>query len=188
VSSLCYSTPKRIEGVSKNSILRSVAKYRQEGIDGFYRPRKGRGASVMTAEVISQAQNLLDSGYCRRDAAEELGIKYDTLRKAIDQGRLREPTPATEESQKPAISHPTVLPSDKSSRSDADASAAFEMGLAVSTLPRRFLRRCALCSASLGGERIVSPFEQLAGALGLLPEAARSRVVGLHGLMPHQGG
>ena len=32
----------RAFGVSKNSLLRSIAKYRQEGIDGFYRPRRGR--------------------------------------------------------------------------------------------------------------------------------------------------
>ncbi len=114
----------RAFGVSKNSILRSVAKYRQEGIDGFYRPHKGRGASVMRAEVTSRAQDLLACGHSRKEVAKELGIKHDTLRKAIDQGRLQEPTPSTEESQKPAVSHPTVVPSDKSSRSDADASAA----------------------------------------------------------------
>jgi biotin operon repressor len=49
-------------GVSKNSVLRSVAKFRQEGIDGFYRARRGRGPSVMTAEVTAQAQKLLDLG------------------------------------------------------------------------------------------------------------------------------
>ena len=91
----------RVFGVSKSSVLRSVAKYRQAGIDGFYRPRKGRGPSVMTAEVTTKAQNLLGSGYSRIDAAEELGIKYDTLRKAIEAGLLQEPPAATEESQKP---------------------------------------------------------------------------------------
>ena len=128
----------RAFGVSKNSVLRSVAKYRQEGIDGFYRPRKGRGASVMTAEVTSQAQNLLAFGHCRKVVAEELGIKYDTLRKAIDQGRLQEPTPSTEESQKP-----TVVPSDKSSRSDADASTAEQMGIACT-------RPCERVFAAIG--------------------------------------
>jgi len=137
----------RAFGVSKNSVLRSVAKYRQEGIDGFYRPRKGRGASVMTAELTLQAQNLLDSGYCRRDAAEELGIKYDTLRKAIDRGGLREPTPAEEEPQKPA-----VVVSDKSSRSDADASVAFEMGVGCTR-----------------------PCERVLAAIGLLPDGASTQ-------------
>ena len=31
----------RTFGISKNGILRSVAKYRKEGISGFYQPRKG---------------------------------------------------------------------------------------------------------------------------------------------------
>ena len=43
--------------VTKNSVLRSVAKYREEGIDGFYRPRKGRGPSVMTDLITSHAQD-----------------------------------------------------------------------------------------------------------------------------------
>ncbi len=164
----------RAFGVSKNSVLRSVAKYRQEGIDGFYRPRKGRGASVMTAEVTSQAQNLLDSGYCRRDAAEELGIKYDTLRKAIDQGRLREPTPATEESQKPAISHPTVLPSDKSSRSDADASVADEMGLACTRPCERVLAAIGLLPGGVDTQFQLCRDVSYGGVLCALPALAEN--------------
>jgi len=142
----------RAFGVSKNSVLRSVAKYRQEGIEGFYRTRKGRGPSVITDEVTSQAQKLLDSGYCRRDAAEELGIKYDTLRKAINRGRLREPTPAKEEPQKLTVCHSTAVVSDKSSRSDADASAAFDMGLACTR-----------------------PCERVFAAIGLLPDGASAQ-------------
>ena len=79
----------RCFGVSKNSVLRGVAKYRREGAKGFYQPRRGRGASVMTAEVTAQAQRLLDLGRTRHEVAEELGVQYDTLRKAIRQGRLR---------------------------------------------------------------------------------------------------
>ena len=75
-------------GVSKNSVLRSVAQYRQDGAQGFYRPRRGRGASVLTAEVVAQAQQWLDLGRPRREVAEERGIRYDTLGKAIRQGRL----------------------------------------------------------------------------------------------------
>ena len=87
----------RTFGVSKNSVLRSVAKYRQEGIDGFYRPRRGRGASVMTAEVTVQAEKLLALGHSRNEVAKELGVKCDTLRKAINQGRVQEPTPVSAE-------------------------------------------------------------------------------------------
>ena len=82
----------RTFGVSKNSVGRSVDRYRQEGVVGFYRPRQGRGATVMTAEVTAQAQELLDRGWPRREVAHELGIKSDTLRKAIEQGRVHEPS------------------------------------------------------------------------------------------------
>ena len=80
----------RIFGVSKNSVIRSVKKFREEGIEGFYGARKRRGATVLTAEVTAEAQRLLSTGRSRREVAEELAIKYDTLRKAIQQGRLQE--------------------------------------------------------------------------------------------------
>ena len=79
-------------GVSKSSVLRSVKKYREEGIEGFYRPRRGREARVMTSEVIQQAQQLFEQGHDKTEVARELGISYDTLRKAIDQGRVETPT------------------------------------------------------------------------------------------------
>ncbi|MDA2926738.1 helix-turn-helix domain-containing protein, partial [Acidobacteria bacterium AH-259-G07] len=41
----------RTFGVSKNSVKRSVKKYREGGIEAFYQPRQGRGATVMTEEV-----------------------------------------------------------------------------------------------------------------------------------------
>jgi len=76
-------------GVSKNSVLRSVAKYRKEGIDGFYRRRKARGAMVMTAEVTARAQELLDLGGTCVEVAKELSIHADTLRKAIGRGAVK---------------------------------------------------------------------------------------------------
>ena len=83
----------RAFGVSKNSVIRSVNKYRAGGVNAFYAPRATRGASVMTPEVTAQAQQLLGAGGSRREVAEQLGLKLDTLRKAIQQGRLTEPCP-----------------------------------------------------------------------------------------------
>ena len=83
----------RAFGVSKNSVIRSVNKYRAGGVKAFYTPRATRGASVMTPEVTAQAQQLLGAGWSRREVAEHLGLKLDTLRKAIQQGRLTEPGP-----------------------------------------------------------------------------------------------
>jgi len=43
----------------------------------------------MTDDVIAEAQDLLNRGELRRQIIEKLGVKYDTLRKAIHQGRLQ---------------------------------------------------------------------------------------------------
>jgi transposase len=132
----------RTFGVSKNSVLRSVAKYRREEISGFYRPRKSRGPSVMTAQITVRTQSLLDRGHSRREVAEELGIHYDTLRKAIDQGRVHLSDKATSVdaiSQKSATSSGRTIGSDKTTRSDADAAAGDEMGMACTRPAERVL-------------------------------------------------
>lgn len=107
----------RVFGVSKNSVNRSVKKYRKGGADAFFTPRKGRSGSVLTDEVKARTQELFVSGKSKREVAEELGIKYDTLRKAVNQGRLFEPSKAKE-----------TVASDKSTRTFEDATA--EMGTA----------------------------------------------------------
>jgi len=91
----CQGACKQIEivkafGVTAKSVKRNVKKFREEGIESFYRLRKPRGATVMTDDVIAEAQDLLNRGQSRRQIIEKLGIKYDTLRKAINQRRLRE--------------------------------------------------------------------------------------------------
>jgi hypothetical protein len=83
----------RAFGVSRNSVIRSVNKYRDGGVKAFYAARATRGASVMTPEVTAQAQQLLWAGRSRKEVAEQLGLKLDTLRKAIQQGRLTELRP-----------------------------------------------------------------------------------------------
>jgi len=143
----------RTFGVSANSVKRSVKNYRQEGVHAFYRPRKGRGPTVMTEEVTARAEELLGHGCSRKEVAEQLGIQYDTLRKAIDQGRLRiPPRPDAQASRSgdtpagpDALNSPDPA-SDKSDRSVADASA--EMGVAC-TRP---------------GERVLAAFGMLQGA------------------------
>ena len=112
-------------GVSKNRVLRSVEKYRQHSIAGFYLPRKGRGASVMTPEMTARAQELLNLGWPRRQVAQELDIACDTLRKAINQGWVHE---SNRDQQSVAGSDRSARPSDKSTRSDEDTSA--DMGTA----------------------------------------------------------
>ena len=44
----------------------------------------------MTPQVLASAQELLDEGLFRLEAAQHLGIKKDTLAKAVQAGELLE--------------------------------------------------------------------------------------------------
>ena len=120
----------RAFGVSSNSVKRNVKKFREQGTKGFYQPRKRRQGNVLTDLVLAQAQELLSRGASRREVADELGVLDDTIRKAVNQGRLREPDPD-------ATPPPPPSTSDKSDRSLADASA--EMGNACTRPEERVL-------------------------------------------------
>ncbi len=129
----------RAFGVPKSSVIRSVNKYRAGGVKAFYAPRATRSASVLTPEVTAQAQQLLGAGWSRREVAEQLNLKVDTLRKAIQQGRLIEPGPL-----EPGESAPENAPgpqppvtTDRSTRAVDDAVA--EMGTACTRPDERVL-------------------------------------------------
>ena len=148
---VCQGTCKQVDivkafGVTAKSVKRNVKKFREGGIESFYQTRKPRGATVLTADVIAKAQDSLSSGQSRREVSETLNLKYDTLRKAINDGRLREPGPvsATHVPLQPEIvplptSMPEspLLPTDKSQRSVADVAA--EMGVGCTRPEERVL-------------------------------------------------
>ena len=134
----------RAFGVSKSSVMRSVNLYREQGIKGFYRPRRVRSAPVMTPAVIQQAQQLFQQGRSRAEVARELDIPYDTLRKAIDQGRLElsdssADAPKDGPEDAPSSGPAATTPSDKSTRSDEDRAAGDEMGIACTRPIERVL-------------------------------------------------
>ena len=79
----------RAFGVSTISVKRSVKCLREKGMEGFFEKRKGRSAHVLTPEVVEQAQKLLDGGWSTSEVAEKLSLKANTLRKAIQQGRVK---------------------------------------------------------------------------------------------------
>jgi transposase len=78
----------RAFGIPLVTVKRAVKVYRSEGPRGFYRERKKRGAAVLTAPVLAQAQQWLDEGLATAEVADRLGIKRDTLSKAVRAGRL----------------------------------------------------------------------------------------------------
>ena len=81
----------RTFGVQKVSVGRWVQRYREKGPRGFFEPKRTRGAAVLTPTVVKQAQELFDAGHSRRDVAEKLGLKKNTVDKAVQAGRLHEP-------------------------------------------------------------------------------------------------
>jgi len=148
-------------GVSKNSVRRSVIKFCEGGTSAFFQKRKGRGVAVMTEEVAASGQQLLDAGKSKREVADALGIKYDTLRKAIDRGQLCE---------HPVQSEPAAA-SDKSQRTQEDAAA--EMGTACTRPGERVLAALGLLS---GASTLFEPCRDVSfgGALCALPALTES--------------
>jgi len=82
----------RAFGVTPISVKRAVKIYREKGVSGFYEEPKRRGAAVLTPEVLKEAQEQLDEGLETSEVAELLGVKSNTLAKAIRAGRLHKPT------------------------------------------------------------------------------------------------
>jgi hypothetical protein len=106
----------RAFGISAISMKRHVKRYRQSGTGGFFRGRQARQPRVLTPRVLQRAQELIQQGMGRDAVAQELGLKSDTLRKAIKAGRIVEPLKRSE----------TVA--DKSQRSVHASQAAMGMG------------------------------------------------------------
>ncbi len=70
-------------GVTKQTVYRDVALYRKEGVAGFFKVIKRGGPTVIIPEVKLEAEKLLSEGFSINDVAEELGISFETLRKAV---------------------------------------------------------------------------------------------------------
>ncbi|RPI70069.1 MAG: helix-turn-helix domain-containing protein [Geobacteraceae bacterium] len=109
-------------GVSKSSVNRALKKLRKGGIEGFFRRKPGgRKGTVLSPEVLGHAQELLDRGCSRHEVALELEVRLDTLRKAINDGRLCE---------RSAAHKAPMEGTNKSSRNAVDAAAANGLGTA----------------------------------------------------------
>ena len=77
-------------GVTAISVKRAVKKYRTGGISAFVQKRPARGPKVLTDKVLLEAQQLLEEGESRTNVAQNLGVKANTLSKAIQAGKLTE--------------------------------------------------------------------------------------------------
>jgi len=81
----------RTFGVTSISVKRSVKTYREKGAKGFYAPRVTRGAAVLVDAVVREIEGLLAGGASPAEVAHRLGLKLNTIQKAIREGRIRTP-------------------------------------------------------------------------------------------------
>ena len=76
-------------GVSYISVKRGVKRLKEEGPSGFFKKKKGRTSHVLTEEVVERIQNLVNKGDSPAEIAKVLKLKANTIRKAIQAGRLK---------------------------------------------------------------------------------------------------
>jgi transposase len=116
--------------VSKSVVNRSLKKLRTGGPEAFYQRKEGgRKGTILTPEVLEQAQSLLDQGFDRKATVKALDVSRDAFRKALSDGRLRE---------KSSAPTPCVATS-KTTRSAVDATAAEGIGIACTRTTDRVM-------------------------------------------------
>src|SRR5712692_3205267 len=76
-------------GVPRITVKRYVKVLRESGSRGFFAPRKGRSARVLTPEVLNKVQARLEEGREVPEIGKEMNVRADTLHKAIRGGRLK---------------------------------------------------------------------------------------------------
>ena len=120
----------RAFGVDRKMLGRAQQQLRERGAASFFQKRPGRkGGTVLGEERLKQAQQLLNEGLSRAQVSAELEIKTDTLRKALNDGRLTPPTQSTDTSYTRA--------SNQSERTQADAQAGEQIGVGATNSPDR---------------------------------------------------
>ena len=81
---------QRTFNVSKSSVIRNCKKFNTEGSDAFLKFKSGkkRKGKILSTEKIKRAEELLAAGFTRSEVASKIEVKYATLSKAIQEGRI----------------------------------------------------------------------------------------------------
>lgn len=80
---------ERTFNVTPISVKRALKKFREEGVESFFvKKQTVRSSPVLTKQVSAEVQELLDNGLSPREIEDSKGIKADTIRRAIQAGRL----------------------------------------------------------------------------------------------------
>lgn len=122
-------------GQNVKRLKRAVKQLRERGTSSFFENSGGsRGGSVLDAQMLNEAQRLLDHGNGRSEVSRQTGVAYSTLSKAIGDGRLV--------AGKDSAIHQTG--STQSERVMKDAETADAMGVACHRTDERMLAAVGL--------------------------------------------
>jgi len=124
-------------GVSKSSVIRAQNKLKKGGSTAFFKNNHGRKkrGTILTPEVLEQAQSHLDDGLSRKETAKKIDVKYDTLRKAVSDGRLQD------QNNSKGVTN-------KSIRTVIDAAQADRMGTACTRIEDRVYAAFGVCEGA----------------------------------------
>ncbi len=83
---------ERAFSVTGASVKRALKQFRNEGPESFFKTKhSGSKPRVLFGERFEEVQGLLDEGLSPRTIEDRTGVKADTIRRAIQGGRLHRP-------------------------------------------------------------------------------------------------
>ena len=94
VSGVRQADIMRAFDLSRPTVARAVKRYRERGEDAFFEPRRGRGRTVVDAQIADKAANLLASGISGSACARQLGIPVSTFNENRRAGVIAAPAGA----------------------------------------------------------------------------------------------
>jgi hypothetical protein len=96
INSQFYSTGKATQaeickafGIPKIRMKRAAKIYRDHGIHGFYSKEVNSKSRIITPEIKEKVEEMLLQGLKLKDIANKLELKYDTLYRAVREGKIK---------------------------------------------------------------------------------------------------
>ena len=174
--------------ISRPTLARAVRRYRERGEDAFFEPRRGRGRTVVDAEMAAKAAELLASGFSGSACARHLGISPTTFNENRRAGVIADPTrtpAAGADAAQAATAHRAsadaaqtdpAAATDRASRDARDQHAP--LGRAAHDVERRMLASAGLLSEAT--PEFAAPAVGVArgGVLAALPMLLREGLLG----------
>jgi len=80
-------------GIPPVTLKRAVKLYKEKGPQGFFEPHKRGGPRVLTIDAVAEIERLFEEGKDVSEIGQQLEIRVDTIKKGIQQGRVKKKLP-----------------------------------------------------------------------------------------------